>query len=67
MSDKEINVCCRLLTLLPCFETEGHQHIVWQAKDGTTGNPLLDNEHVKKYCIGDTEIFSRCPYYPRQG
>ncbi len=65
--DTSENVCCPLLSLVFCVETEGHQHIVCRAKDGITDNPLLDNEHVKKYCIGDTGIFDKCFYYPRHG
>lgn len=67
MEKVEENVCCPLLRLAPCAETREHQHIICRTKDGTTDNPILDNEHVKKYCIGDTQVFNKCPYYPRYG
>ncbi len=65
--DGNENVCCPQLELAPCAETDEHQHLICCAKHGAMGCPLLDNEHVKRYCIGDAEVFIKCPYHPRYG
>ena len=64
---QELNICCSLFIVVACANTQEHQHIICRVKDATDGSPMLDNEHVKKYCIGDTRVFNACPYYPRFG
>ncbi len=62
---EEVNVCCSLLYLADCADTEEHKHAVCTSKSVIDGSPILDNEHVGTYCF--SEQFKNCPYYPRGG
>lgn len=61
----EVNICCGLLYVLDCANSEEHNHIGCDAKSGLDNNPVIDNEHAKTYCL--SEQFKDCPYYPKRG
>lgn len=63
----EINVCCPLFLVLPCGDTNAHQHIGCDAKAKLGDDPLITNEQAGEYCIGDEDSFKHCPYYPKYG
>lgn len=62
---EKVNVCCGFFTILNCAGTEGHKHIGCEVKIELDGNPIIDNEHAKTYCL--SENFKDCLYYPKWG
>ena len=62
-----INVCCPYFDVLPCNDTDEHQHITCDPKSGLDGNPIIDNDHAKEYCLSEPEQFMLCTYFPKNG
>ena len=67
------NVCCPFLRTLKCRDTKEHRHFgcnpimtLYQTEQAQrlAENPLMDNDWVKVFCIGD---FKSCKYYPKGG
>ena len=57
------NVCCPMLNIVDCGDTDEHKHLLCASKC-IIDTTMIDNEQVKRYCIGD---FSQCKYYPKEG
>ena len=63
----EVNICCPLFRVLPCADTDEHQHVGCDAEAKLEDTPFTTNEHAKEYCIGGEDSFKRCPYYSKHG
>jgi hypothetical protein len=61
------NICCPLFGVVPCADTDEHQHLLCKALSRIEANPMITNQHAVDYCINDEDSFKRCPYYPKYG
>lgn len=55
------NVCCPLLKVVDCADTEEHKHLYCDSRH-TLEESLLDNDCVIVFCLSQ---FKECKYYPR--
>jgi len=52
------NVCCPLLRLVDCADTDEHKHLFCDQQHTIVGN-MFDNDWVRSFCLGD---FEGCKY-----
>lgn len=58
--DKE-NICCGSLNVLPCGDTEEHNHFLCDSQYVLEGF-VLGNDWVREVCLGK---FMECKYCPK--
>mgnify|MGYP001594112237 FL=1 len=57
------NVCCPMLNVIECGETDEHKHLLCESKC-IIDTLMIDNDQVKSFCMADVV---ECKYYPKEG
>jgi len=57
----EDNVCCPLLEIIVCADTEEHKHLFCDSRH-TIEEISMDNSWAKRFCLG---YFNECHFYPK--